>query len=94
MPTGEHYYNITGSGPVGSVGAECCQCPEERDHVETVLPTCHKRTPRLAEAVLGGKHVYEVPIPSAPPTPEFDPDLPGGFAAGELRPEIDDGKDD
>lgn len=58
---------------------------------ESRLPACVSCPPgpRLAEAVLGGKHIYDVKIPSAPKVKEFDPERAqsGGFSAGELRPE-------
>lgn len=65
-----------------------CACGLSRV-VETRLPACAACPPgeRLAEAVLGGKHVYDVKIPDAPIAPVFDPEAPGAFRVGEMRPE-------
>jgi len=72
-----------------------CACGRET-YIDTRLPACTECPPgeRLAEAVLGGKHVYDMKIPDAPTAHEFDPDRPSGFAAGEMMPEADDGRDD
>lgn len=70
-----------------------CRCGEKRDDPITLsrLPACSECPPgeRLAEAVLGGKHVYDVKIPNAPRAPEFDPERMAseGFSVGEMRPE-------
>jgi co-chaperonin GroES (HSP10) len=72
--------NYDPGSPDGKTEAECCQCPETKV-IDSALPSCSKRTARVAEAILGGK-VCEVEIPSD-----------AGPGAYELRPE-DDGRQD
>ncbi len=73
----------------GAPGSAHCACGAIRTDLETRLPACTNCPPgeRLAEAVLGGKHVYDVKIPDAPKVQPSDPEDPSTFRVGEMRPE-------
>lgn len=82
-----HCWHFHDSSGVDGVVIARCSCGATKE-IETRLPACAGCPPgeRLAEAVLGGKHVYDVKVPDAPAAEVFDPEAPG-FRVGEMRPE-------